>query len=184
MFNKISSVLKDLFRSKNAVRRPKNARSGESSFFDLRMKDINGKEFDFSQLRGKKTLIVNTASECGFTPQYKMLEELYLSNKDKLQVLGFPCNDFGGQEPGGSLEIKGFCELRYAITFPMFEKVSIKGKNRSEVYDWLRNPAKNGWNNRVPNWNFCKYLINEKGDLILYANSFVKPVDDEIIKLI
>ena len=113
-------------------------------------------------------------------PLQLLLEELYLSKKEGLQVLGFPCNDFGGQEPGGEAKIKEFCELRFAVTFPMFEKVAIKGPNRSQLYQWLCDSRKNGWNDRVPNWNFCKYLVDEKGDLILYANSFVKPNEAEI----
>jgi glutathione peroxidase len=154
------------------------------SFYDFSMKSIDGKDVPFSQFKGKKVLIVNTASECGFTPQYQGLQELHESYGDKVTIVGFPANDFGGQEPGSNEEIKGFCSKNYGVTFLMMEKITVKGDNMNPLYKWLSTPAMNGWNNDAPNWNFCKYLINEEGKLIKFYNSSIKPMGDEIIKTI
>jgi glutathione peroxidase len=163
--------------------RPENIvmKAGSKTFFDFTAKSIDGKEIDLAKYRGKKVLIVNVASECGYTPQYKGLEALYSKYSDKLVVLGFPCNDFGKQEPGSNEEIKNFCTKNYGVTFPMFEKISVKGENIHPLYHWLSTPDENGWNDKAPNWNFCKYLINEKGELIKYYSFAVEPLSDEIV---
>lgn len=153
-----------------------------SSFYDLKAKGIDGNEIDFSQYNGKKVLIVNTASKCGFTPQYKELEKFYKQYKNRVEVIGFPCNDFGGQEPGQEEEIKNFCEKNYGVTFQLFSKISVKGKDQSPVYKWLTDPALNGWNKSAPVWNFCKYLINEHGELVGFYGSTVKPFDKNILE--
>ena len=150
------------------------------SFHDFKVNTLDGKTFDFASLKGKKVLVVNTASECGYTPQYKGLQELQDKYKDKLVVVGFPCNDFGGQEPGSAGDIKAFCEKNYGVTFPMMEKVAVKGASTHPVYQWLTDPAKNGWNSEKPNWNFCKYLISEDGKLLNFFGSAVKPLSEEI----
>ncbi|QEC52712.1 glutathione peroxidase [Anseongella ginsenosidimutans] len=153
----------------------------DSGFYSLKMKNIKGEEVDFSQFRGKKVLLVNTASECGFTPQYEGLEELYKTyGKDGLVVLGFPANNFGGQEPGSNLEIASFCKENYGVTFPMFEKSSVKGGEKNEVFDWLTSKSANGWNEQEPTWNFCKYLVDEKGKLVAFFPSKVEPMSEEI----
>ena len=154
------------------------------SFYALAVKDINGNDFKFSDLKGKKVLIVNTASECGYTPQYKDLEELNKKYGDKVVILGFPANNFGGQEPGTNKEIAGFCEKNYGVTFQLFEKVDVVGENACDLYKWLFTKELNGWNSQEPKWNFNKYLIDENGQLIKYFASSVKPMSEEILKSI
>jgi glutathione peroxidase len=156
----------------------------ESSLYDFKLKDINGKEVDFSDYKGKKLLIVNVASKCGYTKQYEQLQELYAEHGDKITILGFPANNFGGQEPGSNEEIKDFCESKFGVTFPMFEKISVKGFDKHPLYRWLTDASQNGWNNEEPSWNFCKYFINEKGELVKFFPSSVNPLDEEILKLI
>jgi glutathione peroxidase len=158
--------------------------SMESSFYDFKMKDINGKEVDFSTFKGKKIMIVNVASKCGYTNQYAALQELYAAHGDDIVVLGFPANNFGGQEPGSNDEIKEFCSTEYGVTFPMFEKISVKGFDKHPLYRWLSDPQLNGWNDKEPGWNFCKYLIDEKGELIKFLPSSVAPLDEEILEFV
>jgi glutathione peroxidase len=166
----------------NVVSSPNNMPAPTASIYDFKLQSIEGKTIDFSSFKGKKLLIVNTASECGYTPQYAGLQELHAKYGDKIQVIGFPCNDFGGQEPGANSEIQSFCSKNYGVTFQMMEKVSVKGENTAPIYKWLTDPALNGWNSEKPNWNFCKYLINEEGKLTNFFNSAVKPLSDDIIK--
>jgi glutathione peroxidase len=145
------------------------------------MKSIDGEVVDFSKYKGKKVLVVNTASECGYTPQYAELEELHKKYGEKLVVLGFPSNDFGGQEPGSNEEIASFCQKNYGVSFQLFEKVDVKGKDACELYQWLANKDANGWNDQAPKWNFNKYLIDENGKLIKYFPSNVKPMSQELL---
>lgn len=152
--------------------------SGTKSLHDFKAKTLEGGDFDFASLKGKKVLIVNTASECGYTPQYKDLEALYEKYKSKnFVVIGFPCNDFGGQEPGSSNEIKAFCTKNYGVTFQMMEKVSIA---TSPIYKWLTSKAENGVLDATVKWNFNKFLVDEKGHLVKYLPSNTKPMDAEI----
>lgn len=150
------------------------------SIYSFKVPTLTGDTLDLSTLKGKKILIVNTASKCGYTPQYTELEELHKKYGDKVVILGFPCNQFGGQEPGSSEEIGEFCKINYGVTFQIMEKVDVKGDAVAPVYKWLTDPALNGWNDQAPKWNFCKYLINEKGELIKFYASAVKPMDKEI----
>lgn len=150
-------------------------------FYSLSFKTITGETFKFNQLKGKKVLIVNTASKCGFTPQFKDLETLSQQYGNSLVVIGFPSNDFMNQDPGTNEEIKSFCEVNYGVTFQMMDKSSVKGKNKNIVFAWLTDKSKNGWNEKEPAWNFSKYLIDENGRLIGHFSSKVKPMDDEII---
>lgn len=154
------------------------------SFYEFTMKDLNGDVVDFSNFKGKKVMVVNVASKCGYTPQYEELQKLYAKHSDKIVILGFPANNFGGQEPGSNEEIKSFCSENYGVTFPMFEKVSVKGFDKHPIYRWLTDANLNGWNNEEPSWNFCKYILNEKGELINYFPSKVSPLDQEILDLI
>lgn len=150
-------------------------------FYSLSFKTITGETFKFDQLKGKKVLIVNTASKCGFTPQFKDLEEMNKQYGKNLIIIGFPSNDFLGQDPGSNTEIKEFCELNYGVTFQMMDKSSVKGKDKNPVYQWLSDKSKNGWNDNSPAWNFAKYLIDEQGRLVGFWPSKVKPMDKEII---
>jgi glutathione peroxidase len=150
-------------------------------FYSLSFKDITGKLFHFEELRDKKVLIVNTASKCGYTPQFAGLEELHQNYGPNLVVLGFPSNDFGSQDPGSNSEILSFCEENYGVTFTMMEKSSVKGSDRNVVFRWLSDKSRNGWNDVQPSWNFGKYLIDEKGRLVAFFPSKVKPTDAKIV---
>lgn len=177
-FNRIIFVLMALAMVLGTV----NAQTG---FYNLKAKDIDGQEFDFSALKGKKVMIVNTASKCGFTPQYEQLQELYEKHGDKdFVVLGFPANNFMGQEPGTLEEIKEFCSVKFGVTFPMMEKISVKGKDIHPVYQWLTEKEKNGVEDSKVKWNFQKYLINEKGELEKVYYSRTSPTDPQIINWI
>jgi len=150
------------------------------SIYDFSLKSIDGKTISLSEFKGKKMLLVNVASKCGYTPQYKDLEALHTKYKDKLVVIGFPANNFGGQEPGSNAEISTFCQKNYGVTFLMMEKISVKGDNMHPLYKWLSTKEDNGVCNDAPNWNFCKYLIDEKGTLIQFFKSGVNPLSEEI----
>ena len=139
------------------------------------LRTLDGQEINTDSLRGKKIIILNVASECGYTPQYEVWQEYYEANKDKVIVLGFPCNDFGGQEPGDAGTIQTFCQKNYGVTFPILEKVEVSGANQAPIYQWLTSPEKNGWNDQVPTWNFCKYVIDEEGKLVNFFGSNVLP---------
>ncbi len=158
--------------------------SAKTNFYELSFISLDGKKIDFSEFKGKKVLIVNTASKCGFTPQYADLEKLYNEYKEKVVIVGFPSNDFGGQEPGNNNEIREFCQMNYGVTFLMMSKSDVKGENKNSVYKWLTEEDKNGWNTQEPTWNFCKYLIDENGQLVKFFSSKVKPMDEEIISLL
>lgn len=156
-----------------------------SSFFDLSATDITGQLVKMEQYKGKKVMVVNTASECGFTPQYAQLQELYSTYKDKnFVILGFPSNNFGGQEPGTEAEIASFCQKNYGVTFPMMAKVNTKGKEQHAIYHWLTNKSQNGVMDTGVKWNFHKYLIDEKGQLIMSLGSGVEPADERIVNWI
>jgi glutathione peroxidase len=151
------------------------------SFYDLTIKSLDGKEtISFSTYKGKKILCVNTASECGYTRQYEGLQKLAEQYKDKLVVIGFPCNQFGGQEPGSSEEIDKFCKKNYGVTFPLTEKIDVKGKNQHPVYQWLCQKSNNGVGDYDVKWNFNKFLIDENGNLAGYFPSSVKPESEEL----
>ncbi len=179
----ILSAALSVLGCKQIKTRPENqlTTQEQKTLFDFTAKSIDGKDISLSSYKGKKVLIVNVASECGYTPQYKGLEELYEKYKDKLVVLGFPANNFGRQEPGTNGEIKKFCEDKYSVTFPMFEKISVKGADRSDLYKWLTSKELNGWNDSAPSWNFCKYLVDENGRLMKFYSSAVEPMSDEIV---
>jgi glutathione peroxidase len=152
------------------------------SFYDFKLKSLDeSEEIDFSKYKGKKVLLVNVASKCGFTSQYEQLQALHEQYGEKLVVLGFPANNFGGQEPGSASEIGEFCQKNYGVTFQMFEKVSVKGGDQHPLYTWLSSKDQNGWNDQTPTWNFCKYLISEDGTLLKFYASGISPMGDEIL---
>lgn len=155
---------------------------GKKSFYDFKIKDIDGKEVDLRKYKGKKILVVNVASECGYTPQYKELEWLYRNYKDSgLVILAFPCNDFGGQEPGTAVQIKSFCQKNYGVSFPIMEKVTIKGENCHPLYKWLQKKEENGVQDNEVKWNFNKFMISENGEWQGYLESRVLPNNKVII---
>jgi glutathione peroxidase len=152
------------------------AQDAQGSIYDFTMRSLDGKPVDFKRYRGKYLLVVNTASKCGYTPQYAELEKLHEQFNDKLAVLGFPANNFLWQEPGTNEEIASFCRENYRVKFQMFEKISVKGKDKAPLYKWLT--AKTG---ETPSWNFCKYLVDPDGKVIGYYTSKVSPLDDKIV---
>lgn len=152
--------------------------------YDYPLKDIKGNELNLSKFKGKKILLVNTASACGFTPQYKQLEELYQNLKEKVEVIGLPCNDFGEQEPGTEKEIEQFCEVNFGVTFPLTEKVKILGSNPHPLYEFLMKKELNGYRDSEVKWNFQKYLIDENGNVIKIFGAPVDPLSEEVISLI
>ncbi len=157
----------------------------KQTIYQFKVEDLSGKTFDFATLKGKKILIVNTASKCGLTPQYKDLEKIYKEYKDKgFVIVGFPANNFGKQEPGTNAEIETFCEMNYGVTFPMMSKISVKGSDMHPIYQFLTQKAKNGLQDFEVEWNFQKYLINEKGELAKVVLPQVLPTDDSIVNWI
>ncbi len=151
------------------------------SFYSLKDTLNDGTAFDFERLKGKKVMLVNTASDCGYTGQYDDLQKLSELYKDKLVVIGFPANDFKDQEKGSDEEIAAFCKLNFGVNFPLMKKSSVK-KNayQNKIFDWLTNSSKNGWNNQPPSWNFCKYIVDEHGRLTNYFGSTIEPLGKEI----
>ncbi len=153
----------------------------QKSFYDFKVKDIEGGDFNLSSLKGKKVLVVNTASKCGLTPQYKQLEEVFKKyGGDKFTIIGFPANNFMKQEPGSNQEIAEFCEKNYGVSFQMMSKISVKGDDIDPLYKWLTTKAENGVMDSEVGWNFQKYLIDENGKLVDMVEPKVKPDDEKI----
>ncbi len=156
--------------------------SASQTIYDFKVTDIDGNEFNLASLKGKKVMIVNTASKCGLTPQYEELEKLYKTYKDSnFVIIGFPSNDFMSQEPGSNTEIKEFCSKNYGVSFPMMSKIEVKGKDKHPLYQFLTEKSKNGYSDNAVKWNFQKYLINEEGKLVKVISPSTKPMDEEII---
>lgn len=155
----------------------------QKSFHDFTVETLDGKQYDLSQLEGKKVLVVNTASKCGFTPQYADLQKLYEQyGGDDFEIIGFPANNFLRQEPGSNAEIKEFCSVNYGVTFPMMAKISVKGKDIHPVYRWLTKKEENGVLDSSVKWNFQKYMIDENGKLVDVAYSKVNPMSEKIVE--
>lgn len=155
-----------------------------ASIYDFKVTALDGGTIDFSKYKGKKIMIVNTASECGNTPQYAELEAMSRKYKGKLVIVGFPANDFGAQEPGSNKEIAAFCTKNYSVTFPMAAKITVKGDEKAPIYQWLTSKKYNNLQDSEVKWNFQKYLINEKGQLVAMFKPGMKPNDPEIIAAI
>ena len=152
-----------------------------TKLYDIELKTLQGGIFDWNSCKGKKVLIVNTASECGFTKQYKELQELYDLYNDKLEIIGVPCNQFGKQEPGDAKDIQEFCELNFGVTFPLTEKLIVKGDDKHPLYAWLTSKKHNGGKSSSVKWNFQKYLLDENGNLIDFFYSITKPMSKKIV---
>ncbi len=181
VFQKLNGLIKE----KGVLRPGKDAHKPASgSFYQLKAVLSNGTDFDFQALREKKVLLVNVASDCGFTPQYTELEKLYQLHKDKLVILGFPSNNFQGQEPGGNQEIEQFCKINYGVSFPLFQKLAVLGPEQHPVFKWLSQKSLNGWNEQAPSWNFCKFLIDENGTLQAVFQPHVSPLSREMMQAI
>ncbi|MEY2738938.1 MAG: Glutathione peroxidase BsaA [Bacteroidota bacterium] len=157
----------------------------KETIYQFNVQDLSGNAFDFAALKGKKIMIVNTASECGLTPQYEQLQAVYEKYKDQnFVIVGFPANNFGSQEPGNNAQIATFCQKNYGVTFPMMAKISVEGNDQHPVYQFLTQKAKNGLEDSEVQWNFQKYLINENGELAKVISPRVLPTDSEIINWI
>ena len=157
----------------------------KETIYQFKVEDLSGDTFDFSTFKGKKILVVNTASECGLTPQYEQLQAIYEKYKDKnFVIVGFPANNFGAQEPGTNQQIATFCQQNYGVSFPMMSKISVKGGDMHPVYQFLTQKAKNGLEDSEVQWNFQKYLINENGELAKVVSPRTLPTDAEIVNWI
>ncbi|MDR6486906.1 glutathione peroxidase [Chryseobacterium vietnamense] len=176
------AFLQSCTNQKSEISKAKTTELMGKTIYDFKVEGLDGKEINFADFKGKKILIVNTASECGFTPQYADLEKVYEQYKDKLVVIGFPANNFGGQEPGTNTEIGAFCQKNYGVTFPMAAKVSVKGDDTAPIFKYLTEQELNGVKNTSILWNFTKFLVDENGKLIDSFVSTTKPTDQAITK--
>ncbi len=159
----------------------KETSKNTQTIYQFKVKDLYGTDFDFASLKGKKIMIVNTASECGLTPQYEQLQKLYEEfGGDDFVIIGFPANNFGNQEPGSNAEIATFCKANFGVTFPMMEKISVKGEDMAPIYQFLTQKSLNGFADSTVEWNFQKYLIDEKGYVVQVINPRILPNDTEI----
>jgi len=175
----VITMLFGLFKTNTA-----EAQNIPASIYDLKVEALDGSIIDFSKFKGKKILIVNTASKCGYTPQYEGLEKLYEQYKDKLVIVGFPSNNFLFQEPGSNANIAEFCKKNYGVTFLMAAKIDVKGRSAHPIYTWLTQKQYNKFDNSVVKWNFQKYLIDEKGNLVNMFAPSVEPMSPEIVNAI
>lgn len=179
----ILSIMAIPFTRGTVGQRPVQSSAGIQTFYDFSLKELDGSStIDLSMYKGKKVIILNVASACGYTPQYADWQKFHeLRSKDVI-VLGIPSNEFGSQEPGSNQEIASFCQKNYGVTFQLFEKIVVKGDNKHPLYKWLSSKDLNGWNDKEPTWNFCKYVINENGELIHFFGSKVLPTDEAFLK--
>lgn len=161
-----------------------NTSTATKDVYSISIKTLEGEDLDLSQFKGKKILFVNVASKCGYTGQYADLQKLHEQHGDKLVIIGVPCNQFGGQEPGSADEIRTFCEKNYGVEFLITEKVDVKGENQHPLYQWLTQKSNNGVLDSKVNWNFNKYLVDENGNLLEHFKSGVKPLSDDIVGLL
>jgi len=177
-------LLSNITGKKNATYQNRNSVLPPVSFYDLSIELNDGTTLPFSVLKQKKVLLVNTASDCGYTNQYEDLQKLYEEYNDRLVVIGFPSNDFKEQEKGSDEEIAAFCKLNYGVSFPLSKKSTVTGAAQNKVFSWLSDKNKNGWNDQQPSWNFSKYLVNEDGTLLRYFDPGISPMSDELTRLI
>jgi glutathione peroxidase len=155
-----------------------------SSIHNFKIESLEGKTIDFSDFKGKKIMLVNVASECGLTPQYQQLQELHENHSDKVIIVGCPANNFGAQEPGSNEQIKEFCSVRYGVSFPMSAKISVKGEDMHELYQFVTKKELNGFEDSEVKWNFQKYIFNEEGKLIKVIAPTVSPIDEEVLEIL
>jgi glutathione peroxidase len=178
------NLIKNIISKKQTILLSTNVNNYKGSFYDFTVNDLSGKPTSLKDFQGKTVILINVASKCGFTPQYADWQKFHEEHGDKVAVLGFPANDFMSQEPGSSEEIAEFCQKNYGVTFKMFEKVTVTGKDKAPLYDWLSKKELNGWNNQEPTWNFCKYLINKEGKLTHFFESKITPNNPEFLKAV
>lgn len=171
------STVKNLLSDKKASKTKTTEMENKGSLYDFKLQSLDGKEIDLSQYKGKKVVLLNVASKCGFTPQYADWEAFHEAHGDKVVVLGIPANNFGGQEPGSAEEIESFCQKNYGVSFQMFDKIDVIGANQHPLYQWLSKKDLNGWNDQAPTWNFCKYVVDENGNVTNFFASKILPSD-------
>lgn len=181
-FLSVTAMFQSCAQKKSEVSKAKTKELMGKTIYDYKVESLDGKEINFADFKGKKILIVNTASKCGFTPQYEDLEKLYETYKDQLVIVGFPANNFGEQEPGSNEEIGAFCRKNYGVSFPMASKVSVKGDDTAPIFKFLTEKELNGVKDSQVLWNFTKFLIDENGTLIDSFVSSTKPTDEAIVK--
>ncbi len=173
------------FQKNKKIIQPPQRTDAPADFYRLTAQLTNAQPFSFASLRGKKVLIVNTASDCGYTGQYVELEKLWQTCKDQLTILAFPSNDFKEQEQANDADIARFCSINYGVSFPLFSKIPVLEKNNpNPVYHWLTHPEANGWNSHYPDWNFAKYLVDEEGRLLAYFGPAISPCDEQLLQLV
>ncbi|WP_430468537.1 glutathione peroxidase [Winogradskyella ouciana] len=175
--NPLKAFVGTLTTSDNTV-----TRKASKPIYDIKIDSLQGQPIDLADFKGKKILFVNVASKCGFTPQYKELQQLHDTYREQLVVIGIPCNQFGKQEPGDSNDIQQFCEVNYGVSFLVTQKINVKGHNQHPLYKWLTKKAINGKKSSVVKWNFQKYLVDEEGELTDYFYSITKPTNSRITK--
>ncbi|KPM48066.1 glutathione peroxidase [Jiulongibacter sediminis] len=173
------TTIKNVLSNKRAMNIIPASSLANGSLYDYKMESLEGEEIDLSQYKGKKVVLLNVASKCGFTPQYADWQKFHEEHGEDIVVLGFPANNFGGQEPGSDEEIGEFCQKNYGVTFQMFSKIDVIGDNQHPLYKWLSSKELNGWNDKAPTWNFCKYVVNEDGQVTHFFASKIKPEDAE-----
>ncbi len=168
-----------------SLSKPDQSSPGTQTLYDFKLKSlVDETVIDLSKYKGKKVVLLNVASECGYTPQYADWQKFHELHGEKVIVLGFPSNDFGAQEPGDNKQIASFCQKNYGVTFQLFDKIVVKGENKHPLYKWLSTKGLNGWNEKEPSWNFCKYVVNEKGELTNFFGSKVLPTDEAFLAAI
>lgn len=177
-------LLKNLLGKKNTIATSLNSTVHKGSLYDFTVNDLQEKSVKLSDYKGKPVVIINVASKCGFTPQYADWQKFHEKYGDKIAVLGFPANNFMSQEPGSNDEIAEFCQKNYGVTFKMFSKVDVKGADKAPLYKWLSEKELNGWNDKEPTWNFCKYVIDANGNLTHFFESKITPDNEEFKKAV
>ncbi|NBB20332.1 glutathione peroxidase [Runella sp. CRIBMP] len=185
LFVMLLSIITGLFADKKEIKSNTENIKPTASVYDYKMKALMGNEdISLSKYKGKKIVLLNVASACGYTPQYADWQKFHEQYGDKIVVLGFPANNFGSQESGTNSEIATFCQKNYGVTFQMFSKIDVTGENQHPLYRWLSTKSLNGWNDKAPSWNFCKYVVDENGKLTHFFASKIKPTDDEFKKAV
>ncbi len=177
-------LIKGIFSSKKGVSTMDSSMQHKGSLYDFTVEDLEGEPVKLSDYKGKTVVILNVASKCGFTPQYADWQKFHEAYGDKVAVLGFPANNFMSQEPGSNEEIAEFCQRNYGVTFKMFSKVDVKGKDKAPLYRWLSEKELNGWNEKEPTWNFCKYVVDKEGNLTHFFESKILPDNPEFRKAV
>lgn len=177
-------VIKSIFLKKDNIAMIDMAQEHKGSLYNFTLDDLEGNPVKLADYKGKPVVLINVASKCGFTKQYADWQKFHEEYGDKITILGFPANNFGSQEPGSNEEIAEFCQKNYGVSFKMFSKIDVKGEDKAPLYKWLSEKALNGWNDKEPTWNFCKYVVDKNGDLTHFFESKITPDNEEFRKAV